>query len=177
MKKLISVVIMAQLTACMSFSDKSFRHARHSLAQQLPDIRLEKEFALSVGNGFLGLLSFVTEGDAAIVGLDHIQVAVYNVKSNGQHIDFNDVNFSAALDAHTARLHWETIVRVRDDGKQVWVLAGMDLERELLSAVSVFVLEGDELVLINADGDFNRMIEFALRPASEHRNKRELTQL
>ena len=54
---------------------------------------------------------------------------------------------------------------MRKEDEQVWVLVGMDLERDSLEAVSVFVLGNDELVSINVDGDLNRMIEFALRPA------------
>ena len=62
---------------------------------------------------------------------------------------------------------------MRKEDEQVWVLVGMDLERDSLDAVSVFVLGNDELVLINVDGDLNRMIEFALRPASEQRRRSE----
>ena len=60
---------------------------------------------------------------------------------------------------------------MRKEDEQVWVLVGMDLERDSLDAVSVFVLGNDELVLINVDGDLNRMIEFALRPASDQRHR------
>jgi|GEM_PF-3454806 hypothetical protein len=38
----------------------------------------------------------------------------------------------------------------------------MDLARNSLDAVSVFVLENSELVMINVDGDFDSMIEFVL---------------
>ncbi len=62
---------------------------------------------------------------------------------------------------------------MRKEDEQVWVLVGMDLERDSLDAVSVFVLGNDELVLINVDGDLNRMIEFALRPASDQRHRSE----
>ena len=37
--------------------------------------------------------------------------------------------------------HWETILKVREGGEQIWVLVGMDLERNSLDAVSVFILE------------------------------------
>lgn len=170
MKTLLTLVVLVQLTACMSFSDRPFRPARNSLAEQMPDITLEKAFAISVGSGFLGLLNVITMDEAELSDLDHVQVAVYNVDTGGQLLDFNDIDFSETLRSRGANLHWETIVKVRDEGEQVWVLVGMDLERDSLDAVSVFVLDNDELVMINVDGDLNDMVEFALRPASERRH-------
>ena len=165
----MTLLLIAQLTACMSFSDRSFRATRDSLAEQVPEISLKKEFALSIGNGLLGFLNVVTLDEADISDLDHVQVAVYSVDSGGQPVDFSGVDFSETLRSRGAHLHWETIVKVRDEGEHVWVVVGMNLERDTLEAVSVFVLEKDELVLINVDGNLNRMIEFALQPASERR--------
>ena len=48
-----------QLAACMSFSDKPFRSTRNSIEQQVPNIRLEKEFAISLGNSMLSFLDVV----------------------------------------------------------------------------------------------------------------------
>lgn len=173
MKTLLTVVVLAQLSACMSFSDRSFRSTRDSLSAQMPGITLEKEFAVSFGSGLFNFLNVVTMDAADISDLDKVQVAVYNVDSAGRHISFDDIDFSETLRSRGANLHWETVVKVRQDGEQVWVLVGMDLERDVLDAVSVFVLENDELVMIKVDGDLNRMIEFALRPASDRRQERK----
>jgi len=172
MKKVLLVIMLTQLAACMSFSDRSFRSTRNSIEAQVPNISLEKEFAISVGNSMLNFLDVVTLNEADISELDHVQVAVYNVESAGQKIDFNDINFSDTLRSRGKNLHWETIVKVREEGEQLWVLVGMDLARNSLDAVSVFVLENSELVMINVDGDFDRMIEFALQPASDSRRER-----
>jgi hypothetical protein len=173
MKKILLVIMLTQLAACMSFSDRSFRSTRNSIEQQVPNIYLEKEFAISVGNSMLSFLDVLTLNEANISELDHVQVAIYNVESDGRGIDFNDIDFSDTLRSRGKNLHWETIVRVRKEGEQVWVLVGMDLERNSLDAVSVFVLEDSELVMINVDGDFDRMIEFALQPASDSRRDRD----
>lgn len=117
----------------------------------------------------MGFLSLVTLDAAELSDLEHVQVAVYNVDAGGRSINFNDIDFSETLRSRGANLHWETIVKVRDGSEQVWVLVGMDLERDSLDAVSVFILENDELVMINVDGDLNRMIEYALQPASDRR--------
>ena len=59
-------------------------------------------------------------------------------------------------------------VRVREDGEHVWVFVGMDLDKQSLEAVSVFVVESEELVLINMDGDLNELLEHAFEPARGH---------
>ena len=173
MRIILLVVALTQLGACMSFSDRPFRSTRNSIEQQVPEISLKKEFAISIGNSMLNFLDVVSLNEADISELDHVQVAVYNVESGGQDIDFDDINFSDTLRSRGKHLHWETIVKVRDEGEQVWVLVGMDLARNSLDAVSVFVLENKELVLINIDGDFDQMIEFALQPASDSRRDRD----
>ncbi|PCI76660.1 MAG: hypothetical protein COB20_10050 [SAR86 cluster bacterium] len=173
MKKILLIILLTQLTACMSFSDRPFRSARNSIEEQVPNIRLDKEFAISIGNSMLTFLDVVSLNEADISELDHVQVAVYNVESGGQKIDFNEIDFSDTLRSRGKNLHWETIVKVREDGDQVWVLVGMDRSRNSLDAVSVFILENSELVMINVDGDFDHMIEFALKPASDSRRDRD----
>lgn len=173
MKKILLAIMFTQLAACMSFSDRPFRSTRDSIQEQVPDISLEKEFAISLGNSMFSFLDVVSLNEADISELDHVQVAVYSVESGGREIDFNDIDFSDTLRGRDKNLHWETIVKVRDEGEQVWVLVGMDLSRNSLDAVSVFVLENNELVMINVGGDFDRMIEFALQPASASRRERD----
>ena len=51
--------MLTQLAACMPISDKPFRSARNSIEQQVPNIRLEKEFAISLGNSMLSFLDVV----------------------------------------------------------------------------------------------------------------------
>jgi len=173
MKKILLLIMLTQLAACMSFSDRPFRSTRNSIEEQVPNISLEKEFSISLGNSMLSFLDVLTLNEANISELDHVQVAVYNVESGGQKIDFNGIDFSETLRSRGKNLHWETIVRVRKEDEQVWVLVGMDLARNSLDAVSVFVLGNKQLVLINVDGDFDRMIEFALQPASDGRRRHD----
>jgi Domain of unknown function (DUF4252) len=172
MKKVLLLVLFTQLAACMSFSDRSFRSSRNSIERQVPNISLEKEFAISIGNGMLNFLDVISLNETDISDLDHVQVAVYTVESAGQRISFSDIDFSETLRSRGENLHWETVVKVREEGEQVWVVVGMDLARNSLDAVSVFVLENSELTMINVDGDLDRMIEFALQPASERRQAR-----
>lgn len=171
MKKLLILLLLTQLAACMSFSDRPFRDTRDSIVEQLPDITLEKEFAMSMGSSMLGILNVMAMDSGELADLDRVELAVYNVRTTVKPVDFSELDLGRALRSRGSHLHWETVVRVRDKGEQVWVLVGMNTKRNSLEAVSVFVLEEDELVLINVDGDLNRMIEFALRPASERRGE------
>lgn len=174
MEKLILFLSLGILTSCMSFSDKPLRPVRNSITQQMPEIRLEKEFAVSMGGGIFDFLDVITLNEADVSEMDHVQVAVYKVDPGRGEIDFSRLNFEQTLLEKDSSLHWETIVRVRDEGEQVWVLVGMDLQRNSLDAVTVFVLDRDQLVLINVDGDLHEMLEFALEPAVRHRGKIEV---
>ncbi len=169
MKKPVLLLLLVQLTACMSFNDKAFRSTRESIAEQIPNITLEKEFAVSLGGGLFNFLNIVTLDAADISDLEHVQVAVYNVDGGGRKINFKDLNFAETLRSRGEQLHWETIVKLREEDAQIWILAGMDIERNSLDAVSVFALERNELVLINVDGNLEQMIKFALQPALGHR--------
>lgn len=169
MKNLLLVLGLLCVTGCMSFSDRSLRPVRDSIAQQLPEIRLEKEFAISIGAGLFNLIDVVTLDQAELSDLDNVQVAVYKVSGHGAPVDFNRLNFEQTLLAKDRRLHWETIVKVRKEGEQVWVLAGMNLQKETLEAVAVFTLDREELVLISVDGDLNQLLKFAMQPAAGYR--------
>jgi len=146
------------------------RPVRDSIEAQLPEIRLEKEFAVSMGGGMLNFLDNVTLNEANFSELDHVDVAVYNVYGRSGQVNLNKLDFEATLHAKDHRLTWETIVKVREQEERVWVLVGMDLERETLEAVAVFVFNQDGLVLINVDGNLHEMLEFAMQPATEHRD-------
>ena len=126
-----NVIILAGLlilTSCMSFSDKSLRPVRDSITQQMPEIRLEKEFTVSFGGNLIDVL---TLNGADVSDMDYVQVAVYKVSAGQHDLDFDDLNFEASLLVKDGDLYWETIVRVRDEGEQVWVLVGMDSERAI----------------------------------------------
>ena len=168
------LLCLGVLSSCMSFSDKSLRPVRNSITQQMPEIHLEKEFAVSMGGGIFNLLDVITLNEADVSEMEHVDVAVYKVDPGRGDIDFSRLNFEQTVTEKDSSLHWETIVRVRDEEEQVWVLVGMNLDRNSLEAVTVFVLDRDQLVLINVDGDLHEMVDFALAPASRHRGKIEV---
>lgn len=169
MKTLLICGSLILLTGCMSFTDRPFRPVRDALTQQMPGIRLEKEVSIAMGGGMLDFLDAVTFNEADLSEIDHVQVAVYSIHPRGGFVDFTNEILRESLVAKDASLNWDRIVKVKEDNEQVWVYVGMDLDRNSLEALSVFVLENNELVLINMDGDFHNMIEFAMGPARVHR--------
>ncbi len=169
MKHALIIVLLGSLaTGCMSFSDRAMRPVRNSISQQMPEIRLEKEMAIALGGGMFDFLDIITLNEADLSEVDHLQVAVYQVYPRGDNANFTDDIFQESLLAKDSTLTWERIVRVREDGEHVWVFVGMDLDKQSLEAVSVFVVESEELVLINMDGDLNELLEHAFEPARGH---------
>ncbi|MCG8415199.1 MAG: DUF4252 domain-containing protein [Pseudomonadales bacterium] len=169
MKRVLLVLIMGSMLAgCMSFSDRSMRPVRNSIIQQMPEIRLKKEMAVALGGGMFDFLDIITLNEADLSEVDHLQVAVYQVYPQGDDANFTDEIFQESLLAKDASLTWERIIRVREDGEHVWVFVGMNLDEQALEAVSVFVVESNELVLINMDGDLNELLEYAFEPARGH---------
>lgn len=173
MKKFLWVLPIVTLASCMSFSDKPMRSVRNAMAEQMPQVRLEKEIAINIGGGLFNVLDLVALNDANLSEIDKVQVAVYSVVGDLKSVDYNSLSFHDALLEQNSDLVWDRIVRVREADEQVWVFAGMNVRRNSLDAISVFVLEADELVLINIDGDMNEMMEFALEQSHGRRSHHE----
>ena len=170
MRKIIVLTALSLLLVnCMSFSDRAMRPVRNSITSQMPEIRLEKEMAVAVGGGMFNFLDVINTDDVDLSAVDHLQVAVYQVYPRGGEVNFSDEVFQESLLAKDASLTWERIVKVREEDEQDWVFVGINEKDFALEAVSVFVFERDELVMINMDGDLNQMLEYAFEPARGHR--------
>lgn len=153
------------LTSCMSFSDRSFRPVTHALQRQLPGLELEKEFSIAVGGTWFNLLDVVAVGvDFDFSKVKRFQLAVYNVATP---LDARTLEVERSLMARDPRLSWETVVRVRKEQQQTWIMVGLNEARQRIDAVSVLVLDNEELVLINASGDFQQMLAFAFNPIKD----------
>ncbi len=162
---IVLTLLSLTLTACMSFSERRLRPVRESIEQQLPEIRLEKEIAIAVGGGMFNFLDLISHNEADLSEVDHLQVAVYEVFPRRGYRQFSDDVFHQSLNEKDGSLLWERIVKVNEEDEQVWVFVGMDMERESLDAVAVFVVERNELVMMNVDGELHELIRFAFAPA------------
>lgn len=111
---------------------------------QQPRITLEQDLAVGFGSSLFDLQELSSLDRSSQAGVDHVQVAMYRVSPvNGQH-QFPDSVFSRTLARHGAQLTWQRIVKLRENGQQIWVFAGMDLDALRLETVCVFVLEQGE---------------------------------
>ncbi|GEM_PF-314901 len=162
-------LVSFMLTACMSFSDRPLRPVRNAIQEQMPEIRLEKEMAIALRSGMFDFLDLISQEEANLSEVEHLQVAVYEVIPRGSEQNFSDEIFQRSLQEKDATLQWERIVKVREDDEQVWVFVGMNLDEQTLEAVSVFVVEQDELVLINVGGDMHELLRYAFEPARGRR--------
>lgn len=169
-KTIIAGLFLAQtatMTACMSFSDRSFRPVKNEISKQYPELKLEKDFAVSVGATMfntIDLFAFGSEFDFS--SIDKVQVAVYSVS----HVtDLSNLNIEQSLMARDRKLNWQTVAKVREAGQFTWVLVGVNEGRQSIDGVTILVLERNELVMINVRGDLKEMIEFAMKPVKGER--------
>jgi hypothetical protein len=169
MKNLVIALSMVMFTSCMSFSDRPLRPIRNAILELNPGITLEKKVAVNVGGVMFNFLDLLSLGGQDLSEIDSVHMAVYKVHGLGTDRIFSRQTFQDALLEKDASLQWEQIVRVRDDGENLWVFAGLDLARNSLEAISVFVMEHDELVLISIGGDIDKMMIYALESSHGRR--------
>jgi hypothetical protein len=171
MNKFLLLLPLSGLLSCMTTTGPSTYAVEQDLIQQMPEIRLQKEIALNFGGGLLRLIKLVTLNDAMLDNLDNLNIAIYNVHRDNHIPDFDGISFASTLFEHNAALHWERIVRVRQDTEQVWVFAGMNQASNTLESISVFVMEDDTLTVISVEGEMHNMLEHALSPGRGRRSE------
>jgi hypothetical protein len=138
---------------------------RDAFARQYPTARFERDIALDFGPAGMAMAAGLTRRWApeafTFAGpylryTRRVQVGVYSVRD----LPPLDRSLDIPLPGRLRTGGWETILRVRDEEEHVWVLARPD--RAFLDAFYVLVLGEEELVSVRMEGDFEKMIEFAL---------------
>ena len=169
MKTALLLLLCLPLAACLSFNDKHFDPLESALQARMPEITLEKEMAIGLGSGLFDLVDLMDSSDADLSKINHVRVAVYEAFPRAGQYRFSDAVFSESLRSQGSHLRWERIVRVRADSEQLWIFAGLNEAEQLLEALTVFVVQDNELVLINLDGGLNELLNYALASARQHR--------
>jgi hypothetical protein len=166
--KLMALFLMLIFTTgCVSFSDRSFRPVKRDIAAQLPELTLKKEFAMSMGSAMFNTIDFITIGsDFDFSSIDKVQIAVYEMKNTS---DLRSLDVERSLMARNPDLNWQTVVKVRELDEYTWVMMGLNSDGNRIEALSILVMEQDELVLINVNGELEKMIEFAFEPIQGER--------
>lgn len=170
MNKLFLLLPITCLLSCMSINDTSMATVQTDLSRQMPQITLQKEFALNIGGGLLSLIDIVAPNDTELSQLDGVKVAVYGVSGDFLPTDLDGITFASTLKKQNSELDWEQIVRVREADEQVWVFAGMNVRRNTLEGISVFILENAKFTVITVDGRVDKMLEMALLQGRGHRS-------
>lgn len=156
---------LAVLSSPGCFWSSELADVRADLQHQLPGSSFDKNVELSFGPIILTFARVITsvipgarEARPYLRGVSRVQVGIY------------------AAHLHTMeslrmpqRLHsllgdgWETAVRVRDEKEAVWLLYRPDGEK--VKEIFVVVLNDDELVLVKARGNLERIIAAAMDEA------------
>jgi len=158
---LLSLLLLL-VNGCMSFSDRSFRPVIREISAQIPNLNLRKEFALSIGSVMFNVIDAITVGsDFDFSSIDKVQIAVYEV---GFSADLRKLNVEKALMARDPSLSWQTVIKIREEREYTWIVMGINENRASIEAVSILVMGQGELVLINLNGDLEKIIEFAFEP-------------
>ena len=142
---------------------------RADLQRQLPGSSFDKNLELSFGPVILAFARVITsvipgasEARPYLSGVSRVQVGVYDC-----HLDtMEDLHMPKRLQSLLDD-GWETAVRVRDEREAVWILYRPDGEK--VKEIFLVVLNDDELVLVKARGNLERVLAAAMDQAHGRR--------
>jgi hypothetical protein len=155
--------VVLSVSGCLWAPDLD--RVRKDIEHQIPGAKFDREIALSLGPIALtlvrGVLAVVPESrDAAgyVRDVRSVSVAVYTTQN--LPADFA-LRLPEAMDRLIRKEGWEIAVKTREDGEAVWVLCKMD--GDSIAGLYVLALDGDELVLVQANGRLEEMFKKAIR--------------
>ena len=164
MKKSIIYLFMAMwLGGCVSFDARSMHPVETALKQQYPDVRIYREFEITVGTSVFGLIDMMIDEDDMdfdLSKLDRAEIGVYEIRNLPSLDEFE-------LPVETLRLKHcpvkEELVNIREEDEFVLIIGC--LKGEELRNVFVVVIEPDELTLVSASGDYEEIMKLAMNTA------------
>jgi hypothetical protein len=157
---LIAVAVMS--LGCMWAPGLS--QVRRDLERQLPGARFEKDVELSMGPVSLAFARLFTnmvpdarQASGYLKDVSRIELAVYDA----DHIPSpKGVKMPRRLQQLVTNEDWEMAVRIRDKGELGWILYRTDDER--IKELYVVLLNQDELLMVRAEGNLERLVARAL---------------
>jgi hypothetical protein len=142
---------------------------RADLQHQLPGSSFDKNVELSFGPVILTFARVATsfipgarEARPYLRGVSRVQVAVYDSHLHAMEDVHMPKRLQSLIDDG-----WETAVRVRDAREAVWLLYRPDGEK--VREIFVVVLNDDQLVLVKARGNLERLLAAAMDEAHGRR--------
>jgi hypothetical protein len=156
-------LILTLCSGCLWAPDLD--RVRRDIERQLPGSEFNKEIAFSLGPVTLGAAKLITRfvPDAAeargyLADVSRVKVAIYEVENIP---DAGDVKIPKDLKKLLNKDGWELVVKTQDDNGATWILCQLDKDK--LEGIYVVVLDSDELVLVRAHGNLERLFEKAMQ--------------
>ncbi|HXS09883.1 MAG TPA: DUF4252 domain-containing protein [Candidatus Krumholzibacteria bacterium] len=165
LRALAIVAGLAVLSSPGCFWSSELSGVRADLERQLPGSSFDKNVELSFGPVILTFARVITsvipgaqEARPYLRGVSRVQVGVYEAHLHTMDSLQMPKRLQSLLDDG-----WETAVRVRDEREAVWLLYRPDGEK--VKEIFVVVLNDNELVLVKARGNLERLVEAAMDEA------------
>jgi len=164
LRMLSMVACLATCVSCIWFHGPE--DLRHDLADTA-GVELHRETGVTVGRLGLALARMVTKQDEIpLKGVRKVEVGVYEVTGTRRGVN-------QARPVRTPEMPgYEPVVRIHDEGEDVFVM--IKLEEEQIRRMLVIVAEEDEWVLVRIRGKLNHIFEQAMEMAFEEADKPEL---
>lgn len=153
------------LNGCMSFNPRSLRQMESALRDSNPDLDFESTMKFGVGPLTMDLVdfAFVHNSSIDISKISRADIGIYEVKG-----DFDLATFRMPQARHDRNCpQRDVILRVREDDEQVEM--AVCSRNGKLTGFTIFVLEREELVVINTRGDIPALVSSAIRGHTQPR--------
>jgi len=163
---LLAAALLAALPLAGCRDAPSAAGLEWEIERQIPSLRLEREshvrlgrFTLALARKILRLASDDDEEDLRIVRhLRRVDVATYRVVSMPET---GELDLPYRFERRLAEKGWETMVRLREDDEQSWVLYRAD-EEGAIRNLYVVAFDEHELIVVDLAGRLDRLIAEAL---------------
>ena len=137
-------------------------------------LEVKKEFGITVTRSAIkiaawGMRKFGDEEIPPVKGISKVQVGVYEVRG----IKDGYETIGRVRPSDLVGEDWETVVRIHDDGEDVFVLTRVN-EKGHIRQMLVVVMEQDEWVLVRIKGKLDKTIEHAMQYAMDEVGRPEL---
>jgi len=160
-----AVCLLFMIAACFSCTPVTgYSQARLELQRQLAPFNIKPVMSLSLGSFSMGCirkLADLAEDDDISGYLEDVSGATVDIYDIPEHEgEFPLVRLSAVADRLRGE-NWEILARIREGSELILVL--YRLEKQKLSTVFVAALDQNDLVLVEVEGDLNRVIQRAMQ--------------
>ena len=168
-KKILTPVVIVVLLAVAATSlgcmwAPGLAQVRRDLERQLPGAHFEKDIELTLGPVSLAFARLFTrlvpdarEASGYLSDVSRIELAVYAADRIPSAMD---VTMPHRLKELEANEDWEMAVRIRDKDELAWILYRTDDED--IKELYVVILDQNELVMVRAEGNLERLVARAL---------------